>query len=168
LKLDRSIWALLVFPSLLLLALFFFYGCVVDRPPVLLMPVMNADRGSYDQHSFGAPRNGHTHKGVDIFAKKGTPVISASDGIVIFTGNLSLGGKVVTILSYDFKFYYYAHLDTILIKKHKMVFSGDLIGKVGNTGNAFHTPSHLHFSICRFSPQKKFFNPVPLLNKCFD
>ena len=149
------------------IALAFYVADQYDRPPIICMPVINANKNSYDQNSFGAPRVGHTHKGVDIFAKKGTPVVSATSGIVIFTGYLSLGGKAVTILSPDFKFLYYAHLDTILASRLTWVSSGDTIGKVGNTGNAKFTPSHLHFSICRLLPYRKYFDPVPLLNKNF-
>jgi len=141
--------------------------CLSNQPPTILMPVKGASRNSYDQKSFGAPRQGHTHKGVDIFAKKGTDVLSATSGLVIFTGYLSLGGKAVTVISPDFKFLYYAHLDTIIISKLSWVSAGELIGKVGNTGNARYTPSHLHFSISQMLPHKKFFDPVPLLNDLF-
>ena len=135
-----------------------------NKPPTIMMPVKGASRSSYDQKSLGAPRQGHSHKGVDIFAKKGTDVLSATSGLVIFTGYLSLGGKAVTIISPDLKFLYYAHLDTIIISKLSWVSAGELIGKVGNTGNARNTPSHLHFSISQMLPYKKFFDPVPLLN----
>lgn len=135
-----------------------------NKPPIIMMPVKGASRSSYDQKSFGAPRQGHSHKGVDIFAKKGTDVLSATSGLVIFTGYLSLGGKAVTVISPDLKFLYYAHLDTISISKLSWVSAGELIGKVGNTGNARNTPSHLHFSISTLHPCKKYYDPVPVLN----
>ncbi len=91
-------------------------------------------------------------------------MLSATSGMVIFTGYLSLGGKAITVISPDLKFLYYAHLDTIIISKLSWVSAGELIGKVGNTGNARNTPSHLHFSISQMLPYKKFFDPVPLLN----
>lgn len=138
-----------------------------SRPFTIVMPVRGAQRNSYSQNSFGAPRQGHTHKGVDIFAKKGTDVLSATQGLVIFTGNLSLGGKVITILSPEFKFLYYAHLDTVITTKFSWVSPGDLIGKVGNTGNAINTPPHLHFSVSKIIPKKTFINPAPLLNTSF-
>ena len=131
------------------------------------MPVKGAERGDYDQNAFGAPRAGHSHKGVDIFAKKGTPVLSATRGIVVFTGVLSLGGNVVLILSPGLRFYYYAHLDSIKINKLKWVSQGDIVGTVGKTGNAKYTPAHLHFSISRlyFPFDRRFVDPVPLLNQ---
>jgi peptidoglycan LD-endopeptidase LytH len=133
----------------------------------IIIPVAGAIRGDYNQNSFGAPRVGHTHKGVDIFAKKGTPVVSATHGIVIYTGVLSLGGNVILIISPGLRFYYYAHLDEIKVQKFAFVASKDVIGTVGKTGNAKYTPAHLHFSISRISHpfEKRFINPVPLLNE---
>lgn len=135
-------------------------------PEAIVMPVLNADRNSYDQHSFGAPRVGHKHRGVDIFARKGTPVLSATSGIVVYTGVLSLGGNVVIVLSSTLKFHYYAHLNDIQARKLQFVSSGDQIGTVGKTGNARNTPAHLHYSISYFSPFLYYLNPVPLLNRC--
>jgi murein DD-endopeptidase MepM/ murein hydrolase activator NlpD len=132
----------------------------------IIMPVEGAGISDYDQNSFGAPRVGHRHKGVDIFATKGTPVLAATRGIVVFTGVLSLGGNVELVLSPGLRFYYYAHLDTIATKKFKWVNQGDIIGTVGKTGNAKFTPAHLHFSISRlyFPFDRRFVNPVPVLN----
>ena len=72
-----------------------------------IMPVKNASRNDYSQQSMGSPRIGHKHQGSDIFAKKGTPVLSSTRGIVIYKGILKLGGKVVLVLGLDFKMYYY-------------------------------------------------------------
>lgn len=152
------------FSLLLVLVIAIYFVFSFKSPRVICMPVKDATRNSYDQNSFGAPRQGHTHKGVDIFARKGTAVLSATSGVVIFTGYLSLGGKAVTVLSPDIKFFYYAHLDTILTSPMTWVSAGELIGRVGNTGNARNTPSHLHFSVCQIFPYKRFFDPVPLLN----
>lgn len=160
-------WRLIVIPILLLGLIGGYLVATYNIPPSIRMPVVDATRNSYDQKSFGAPRAGHTHKGVDIFAKRGTPVVSATAGLVVFTGYLKLGGKAVSILSPDLTFLYYAHLDTILSTKMSWVSAGDTIGRVGNTGNAKNTPAHLHFSICRVLPYKKFFDPVPLLNASF-
>lgn len=136
----------------------------------IIMPVLGAGRSSYDQNSFGAPRVGHSHKGVDIFAKKGTPTMSATKGLVIFTGVLSLGGNVVLVVSPGLRFYYYAHLDSIKTNKLKWVGQGDIVGTVGKTGNARFTPAHLHFSISRiyFPFNRRYLDPVPVLNSLFD
>jgi murein DD-endopeptidase MepM/ murein hydrolase activator NlpD len=131
------------------------------------MPVKNASKNDYSQQSMGSPRVGHKHQGADIFAKKGTPVLSATRGIVMYEGILKLGGKVVLVLGPNFKMYYYAHLDTIMTHRLSLLKVGDPIGKVGNTGNAKNTPAHLHFSIRNFFPFKNvsYEDPVPFLNK---
>ena len=140
-------------------------------------PVKGSNKYSYEQKGFGAPRDGHKHKGVDIFAKSGTPVISASKGLVIYTGVLSLGGNVVLVLGPAFKTHYYAHLSSIDTHVGSFVTNGDQIGKVGNTGNAKTTPAHLHYSIGTILPKwhkdninglSFYTDPVPLLNKYFD
>jgi murein DD-endopeptidase MepM/ murein hydrolase activator NlpD len=141
----------------------------INMGNTISFPVQNGSRKDYDQHSFGAPRVGHKHKGVDIFAPKGTNVISATRGFVIYTGVLKLGGNVVLVLGPDFRVYYYAHLDTILTNKFTLVEKEQIIGRVGKTGNARTTPPHLHFSISKIIPLngKVFYDPVPILNKTF-
>ena len=125
----------------------------------------------------GKPKKifGH-HKGVDIFAKKETPVLSATRGIVVFKGVLSKGGNALLILGPNLKFHYYAHLDTFEVGKFSLVNAGDVIGSAGNTGNAKGKPYHLHYSIRRVLPKlndseisnKRFYDdPVVYLNKTF-
>jgi murein DD-endopeptidase MepM/ murein hydrolase activator NlpD len=156
---------------LLLIALFAFIFITlltyINSDSKSIIPVKNASRNDYSQQSMGSPRVGHKHQGADIFAKKGTPVLSATRGIVIYEGILKLGGKVVLVLGPNYKMYYYAHLDTIMTHKLSLLKVGEQIGKVGNTGNAKFTPAHLHFSIRNFFPYKQgsYVDPVPFLNK---
>lgn len=98
---------------------------------------------------FGAPRDGgrRKHKGVDIFANKGTPILAAADGRVNLR-NGGLGGKTVWQRVGD-KSLYYAHLDSQYVRSGQRVKTGDTLGTVGNTGNARYTPPHLHFGIYR-------------------
>lgn len=99
---------------------------------------------------WGADRDGgaRRHKGVDIFAPKGTPVIAVEDGIITRTGENRLGGKVVWLSVFsEGKSIYYAHLDTHLVQPGARVKKGDTLGLVGNTGNAQFTAPHLHFGI---------------------
>lgn len=113
----------------------------------LNFPVSGAnykDVGSF----WGAARDGgkRSHKGVDIFAKRGTPVVAVSGGVARAKQN-NLGGKVVWLYNAgEGKSYYYAHLDSQLVKGN-LVKVGDTLGLVGNTGNAKYTPPHLHFGI---------------------
>jgi murein DD-endopeptidase MepM/ murein hydrolase activator NlpD len=122
---------------------------VLRAEPSLRLPVQRATQ-SRIQSSFGAPRDGgrRAHHGVDIFAPRGTPVLAASDGVVWSVGTNRLGGNVVWIARPTRgERHYYAHLDQQLVRAGTFVHQGDVIGTVGNTGNARHTPPHLHFGI---------------------
>jgi murein DD-endopeptidase MepM/ murein hydrolase activator NlpD len=116
--------------------------------------------------SWLAPRdNGRKHYGIDIFAKKGTDVVAMKSGIVIPWYRNSLGGKVVWILGKGFTLYYYAHLDSrnkAVTRPYRLVKQGEVVGYVGNTGNAVGTPPHLHFSIMRWG---RCFDPYKTLIK---
>jgi peptidoglycan LD-endopeptidase LytH len=107
-------------------------------PGDITMPVEKADRHSYHPNSFWFypwGRSG-THKGVDIFAKRGTQVNASCNGLVLYSGEIQLGGRVVLILGAKWRIHYYAHLDTIHTSSFKFVETGEKIGAVGDTGNA--------------------------------
>ncbi|MBI1307196.1 MAG: peptidoglycan DD-metalloendopeptidase family protein [Bacteroidetes bacterium] len=118
------------------------------------MPVEDATKKDYHPKSFWFYPWGRSgvHKGVDIFAKKGTPVFSAVPGLVISTGNLSMGGNYVLVLGPKWRLHYYAHLDSIKTRTLKPVNRNSQIGSVGNTGNAAGKPAHLHYSIFTVFP----------------
>src|SRR4051794_29397004 len=81
-------------------------------PAALPMPVAGASAKSlYD--SWGAPRDrgARRHEGIDIFARRGTPVQSTTRGIVWSVGRNGLGGNVVFVLGPGHELHYYAHLD---------------------------------------------------------
>ncbi|MFW5694462.1 MAG: peptidoglycan DD-metalloendopeptidase family protein [Alkalispirochaeta sp.] len=106
----------------------------------------DADIWSY----FGDGRDAGTreHHGVDIFAPRGTPVLAVSDSEVVRVGERERGGNIVTLRD-DARniMLYYAHLDEQLTTTGARVSAGDVIGTVGNTGNAISTPPHLHIGI---------------------
>jgi len=113
----------------------------------LLFPVPGA-RGI--NSVFGDPRDAglRRHEGVDIFAKAGTHVRAAADGVVTRVGETALGGRVVWVTDFPRGVrYYYAHLQEQLVRTGTFVRAGDVLGTVGNTGNARTTPPHLHFGI---------------------
>jgi len=91
------------------------------------------------------PRNGRMHKGIDIQAPEGESIKAAEDGVVIFSGFLKGYGNVVIIKHEGDFFTVYAHNRVNLVKEGEFVKKGQVIGKVGMTGNA-QTP-HLHFEI---------------------
>lgn len=98
---------------------------------------------------YGDPRDAgrRQHEGVDIFAPQSTPLLAVADGVAT-AGRNSLGGNVVWLRS-DGANYYYAHLEAAAFNARRRVTAGELLGYVGNTGNARTTPHHLHFGIYR-------------------
>lgn len=118
------------------------------------MPVEGATKTSYHAQSFWYYPWGKsvTHKGVDIFAKAGTNVFSSTNGLVLYCGNIKMGGNIVLILGPKWRLHYYAHLQSIETKTFAFVNSKKPIGKVGTTGNAAGKPAHLHYSIVTSIP----------------
>jgi len=102
------------------------------------------------------------HEGQDIFAPRGTPVLSATEGYIYRIGENPLGGQTVSVIGAGGRVYYYAHLDayapTIVVGDH--VTPQTVLGYVGTTGNAAGTPPHLHFGV--YTPTGAM-NPLPLL-----
>ncbi len=162
----------------ILLVLIIIAGLLV--PQNFTMPVEGATKADYNPKSFWYYPWGKsgTHKGVDIFAKKGTNVRSATSGIVMYCGQLALGGNVVLILGPKWRFHYYAHLDKISTSAFSVISGNKIIGTVGTTGNAAGKAPHLHYSIITIIPyfwradnsiqgSKKMFylNPIDYLNK---
>ncbi len=98
--------------------------------------------------TWGASRSGgRSHKGVDMLAARGTPLVAIESGTIKRMGNGGLGGITVYITGNSGDLYYYAHLDgwAAGLTTGQSVTVGDLIGYVGNSGNARYTVTHLHF-----------------------
>jgi peptidoglycan LD-endopeptidase LytH len=113
--------------------------------------------------TWGAPRGtGRRHEGQDIFAPKGTPILSATNGYIYKIGENNLGGQTVSVISKGGRIYYYAHLDRYAhgIEVGDRVTTRTVLGYVGTTGNAQGTPPHLHFGIYTMTGA---INPLPLL-----
>jgi peptidoglycan LD-endopeptidase LytH len=119
---------------------------------MMFFPV-NGPNHYADDFAYVRP-NGTRHGGIDIFAAKGTPVVAVTGGLLRFQQS-TLGGNAATLEGLDGVHYYYAHLDHYEGTPGP-VLAGMVIGYVGNTGNAAHTDSHLHFQANRggvpFSP----------------
>jgi len=123
-------------------------------PDPAAIPVRDATRADWNKDSFWFYPWGKsgTHKGIDIFAPEGRDVLSDGYGIVTFAGELSLGGKVVLVLGPKWKMHYYAHLSEQAVFAGQPVRTGQVLGKVGTTGNAAGKPPHLHYSIKSIFP----------------
>lgn len=112
-----------------------------------------------------APRSGgRMHEGQDIFAPKGTKILSATNGYVYKIGENNLGGQTVSVISSGGRIYYYAHLDEYApgLKVGDPVTTRTVLGFVGTTGNAQGTPPHLHFGVYTFGFGNAI-NPLPMI-----
>jgi murein DD-endopeptidase MepM/ murein hydrolase activator NlpD len=100
------------------------------------------------------------HHGDDIFAPLGAPVLAVAKGVVFSVGWNTLGGNRLWLSDRQGNQFYYAHLSAYspLAVNGARVNAGDVLGFVGNTGDAITTPYHLHFEI----------HPVSLLGKGYD
>jgi len=112
---------------------------------------------SWFQNDWGFPRSGgRTHKGTDVFADKGTPIIAIRSGTVKQVDSVDsyragsnygdLGGIWVSYWTGSGEYWYWAHLDGIAsgVTPGASLSAGQVIGWVGNTGNAYSTPPHVH------------------------
>ena len=118
-------------------------------PDNLVIPVRGATKADWNAKSFWFSPWGKSgvHKGIDIFAKEGTPVIAACSGPVVSVESNRDGGNVVSILGPKWRVHYYAHLKTLKVVSGDFVQQGAEIGTVGTTGNAVGKAPHLHYAI---------------------
>ena len=146
---------------------------VVVGPSGLAIPVAGVKAAdlvdTYTQARAGGAR---AHDAIDIMAAHGTPVVAAADGILekLFFSKGG-GGLSVYVRSPDRRWsYYYAHLQGYApgLREGQQVKRGQVLGRVGSTGNASPEGPHLHFAINRMDPGWKWhqgapINPYPLL-----
>ena len=93
--------------------------------------------------SWGAPRSGHTHQGVDMMAAYGTPIVAVTSGTITYSAYDGSGGNMIFLSGDDGNAYWYMHNQNNLVSGGH-VSAGQHIANVGDTGNAAGTP-HLHF-----------------------
>lgn len=138
-----------------------------NQPPTQQLPVPVYDIQQENiADTWSATRaEGRSHEGVDIFADRGTPVFSATEGYVVETNIGSLGGINVMTVGPGGVYYYYAHLKRMArgIKRGTPVTTDTVLGFVGNSGNATGTPPHLHFGVYPNPGKWQAVNPYPLL-----
>jgi len=127
--------------------------------PVGLQPKLTAGRYVFPVYgstsyvdTFGAFRGdvaGNWHHGDDIFAPLGTPVLACADGTIFSVGWNDVGGNRLWLRDGEGNEFYYAHLAayTPAARNGSNVRAGEVIGFVGNTGDAQATPYHLHFEV---------------------
>lgn len=137
----------------------------VDEMPI---PVLLGIKLSQIPDSWGDARdNGRTHEGTDILAPKGAFVVSPTDAVVTRIGEGGNGGIYVYTANPGDETFYFAHLDEVNedLSAGDVLEPGDLIGYVGNTGNASGGPTHLHLGI--YDDDHDAENPYPRLDREF-
>lgn len=136
----------------------------------LIIPVAGV-RAAELKDTYGAPRSGgRGHKGIDIFAARGTPVLAAAEGVIVERDSSGAGGLSIYERGMDGRtIYYYAHLNGYRagLKEGDLVRQGDVIGYVGSTGNVTGSP-HLHFAVFTVTDPNRWWrgrdlNPYELL-----
>jgi murein DD-endopeptidase MepM/ murein hydrolase activator NlpD len=144
-----------------------FYGRIAklytqEPDTKLAMPLEDVRKKEISDTWQAARGDGRKHEGQDIFATRGTPILSATTGYIYKIGEDNLGGQTVSIIGKGGRVYYYAHLDSYArgIKIGDRVTTRTVLGYVGTTGNAQGTPPHLHFGVYTSSGA---INPLPML-----
>ncbi len=133
-------------------------------PHDLLIPVSGLSPSSLVDN-FNEVHNGHRHEALDIMAARGTPVVAVDEGNVVKLFNSKQGGLTV----YQFNntrtwCFYYAHLDRYAqeLKEGTLLRKGDILGYVGSSGNASTNAPHLHFTIFKLGPEKRWWHGTPV------
>lgn len=142
------------------------YESLLRQPMPRILPVpVDGVSPSQLRDTWGQARyGGRRHQGIDIFAPRHTPIRSVTEGVVELKGMRGLGGQVVTILGPGGYRHYYAHLEDFGPQAiGDWVAEGEVLGTVGNSGNAAVSPTHLHYGI--YTPQGRAVNPYPYLRR---
>jgi peptidoglycan LD-endopeptidase LytH len=139
-----------------------------DPDVALFMPV-DGVRVVQIADTWGAPRGGgRSHQGQDVFAPRGTPIRSATYGIVFEVSDRFTGGRGVMVLGAGGVRYFYTHFDAYAegLREGMAVTPDTVLGYVGTDGNAAGTPPHLHFGAYAFDPETcrhRAFDPLPFM-----
>jgi murein DD-endopeptidase MepM/ murein hydrolase activator NlpD len=137
----------------------------------LLIPVQGVGASSLVDTYEQSRGQGRRHDAIDIMAARGTPVLAVADGMVMKLFQSERGGITLYELAPDRRtIYYYAHLDRYAngIAEGQPLRRGQVLGYVGNTGDAGPGNYHLHFDVSTTADPRKYWggvpeNPYPLL-----
>jgi len=111
----------------------------------LMWPVRGRVSSLFGWRSLSYASAGSFHSGLDIIAPYGRGIVSAMDGVVVYSGWMGGYGKTVVVDHIDGITTLYGHCSELAVQKGDPVYSGQLISYVGSTGRS--TGSHLHFEV---------------------
>jgi murein DD-endopeptidase MepM/ murein hydrolase activator NlpD len=134
-------------------------------PSGLALPVVGVKPDQLVDTFDQARSAGRRHDAIDIMAAEGTPVIAAADGTIEKLFNSVRGGITIYERSPDQKWeYYYAHLSAYApgLAEGQQVKRGQVIARVGHTGDASAAGPHLHFAINVMAPGDRWWNGTPI------
>ncbi len=131
-----------------------------DVDLAFLWPVTGMISSSFGWRTHPITMKKDFHDGIDIVADKYTPVLASEDGIVIFTGYRKYAGRTVIMEHIDGFSTFYAHLNSISVKKGDIIGKGQIVGRVGKTG--YSTGYHLHFGMKLYGTS---IDPIKYLNE---
>jgi hypothetical protein len=109
------------------------------------------------------PYAGGQHRGIDIAAPAGTPVVAAAGGEVRFAGTAGSSGLTVSVRTGDGYDTSYLHLSSIAVRAGTHVSGGERLGAVGTTGERSATAPHLHFGVREAGSRYAYVDPLSLL-----
>lgn len=139
-----------------------------DRVDEIAIPVLFGITLDGLEDNFGDPRGGGTrlHEGLDMNAPEGAPIVTPTEAVVLRVGEGSSSGKYVYTANPGGETFVYMHLSEIAegLRSGDELDEGDLIGLVGDTGNAAPGAYHLHFEMRDGGAQ----DPLPRITKEYD
>jgi murein DD-endopeptidase MepM/ murein hydrolase activator NlpD len=143
---------------------------VTVAPTLMAPPIVGLMPGELHD-TFDQMRGQARHEAIDIMEPRGTPVHAVVDGVIAKLFLSKPGGNTIYLFDQAGEFcYYYAHLDRYApnLREGMYVSRGQVIAFVGSTGNASPDAPHLHFTIFKLEPEKRWWkgtpiNPYPVL-----
>ncbi|HEX5732064.1 MAG TPA: M23 family metallopeptidase [Blastocatellia bacterium] len=135
------------------------------RGRALLIPVAGVSRQQLHNTYDDARSQGRQHNAIDIIAPKGTPVLAVDEGVVIKLFQSDKGGITLYQLDPSGRYaYYYAHLERYAdnMAEGKQLKRGEVLGYVGDTGNAGKGNYHLHFEVSKLAAPRKWYGGTPI------
>jgi murein DD-endopeptidase MepM/ murein hydrolase activator NlpD len=112
---------------------------------------------------WGADRGKRSHKGMDMAAKRGTPIFAVEAGRINRTKRQSNGALQIVLRGKSGSKYYYGHMDKVVIKGGQKVKKGQVIGKMGDSGSP--GAVHLHFEYWKSGRESAAINPIKFLKR---